>query len=221
MSVGQIYLWRHGQTDWNLAGKIQGSSDIPLNATGIAQAERVAPQLAKLDIDSIFVSDLGRAQETAATVARRINVTPVVDPRLRERAYGEWEGLSGTEIQEGWPDQWVRWREGADPLGVGVETRDASGERFAEGVYDAIKTVMEGGNVLFVAHGGVISNGIMTMLGFRPSEFNPLVVLDNAHWAMMMPRPGAEDQLRLRSYNQVLADPHDLERLEDGEVTAE
>ncbi|XCB30181.1 histidine phosphatase family protein [Arcanobacterium hippocoleae] len=67
MSVKNIVFWRHGQTDQNLAARIQGSTDNPLNQTGIAQARRVAPELMKLGITKVICSDLIRARQTAQT----------------------------------------------------------------------------------------------------------------------------------------------------------
>lgn len=217
MTAERIFFWRHGQTDWNKGGKIQGSSDIPLNETGRAQAESVAPQLAQMGITKIYVSDLVRAKETADTVSRRIGLEPIVDARLRERGYGQWEGLSSEDIKERWPDKWAKWREGYDPEGVDVETRLASGERFAECVRESMTNSNDDDVLLFVAHGAVISAGIMCLLGQNPSEFSPLVSLDNCHWALMNTRHGAPDQLRLRSYNRVLARATDLDLINEEE----
>ncbi|MDP9801650.1 putative phosphoglycerate mutase [Arcanobacterium wilhelmae] len=210
MSASTVILWRHGQTDFNKLRRIQGASDIALNATGIAQAQRAAKQLVKLGIDQIVVSDLGRAQATADAAAKRLGVTPVVDSRLRERGYGLWEGKTSEEIQELWPSEWATWRTGADPVGVGVERRDDAGARFAQAVTEHANAAPDGSTLLVVAHGGIISCGIVSLFGGHPSSFYPLVVLDNCHWAVLKAGQ-VEGSWRLRSYNRMLAHSEDVD----------
>ena len=94
-----IILIRHGQTDWNLEGRWQGSTDIPLNATGKAQARALAARLVSWPIENIYSSDLKRAAETARTLADSLNIEPVFDPGWRERDMGELEGLTKEEVQ--------------------------------------------------------------------------------------------------------------------------
>ncbi|MGV9183968.1 histidine phosphatase family protein [Arcanobacterium canis] len=202
MSASTLILWRHGQTDFNKLRRIQGASDIALNAAGIAQAERAATELVTLGIDHIVVSDLSRARATADAVARRIGVVPVIDWRLRERGYGMWEGLTSEEIREQWPQEWETWRTGADPEGVGVETRDDAGARFATAIQEHAYNAPDGSTLLAVAHGGIISCGIVSLFGGCPSSFYPLVVLDNCHWAVLKAgrTPGS---WRLAAYNRM------------------
>lgn len=89
MPARKIIFWRHGQTDQNLAARIQGITDNPLNETGIAQAKAVAPEIAQLGITKIYSSSLYRAQQTAQTVAEIIGLPINIDERLRERSYGD------------------------------------------------------------------------------------------------------------------------------------
>ena len=89
-----ITLVRHGQTDWNLEGRIQGSTDIPLNDTGRAQARDVAARLAGARFDHIYASPLCRARETAVIIARELSLpAPLVTVGLREHEFGDAEGL--------------------------------------------------------------------------------------------------------------------------------
>ena len=85
-------LWRHGQTTWNAERRFQGQSDIPLDATGQAQAERAARLLAGLRPDMIVSSDLSRAASTAAPLAQLTGLDVILDKDLRERHGGQWEG---------------------------------------------------------------------------------------------------------------------------------
>jgi probable phosphoglycerate mutase/uncharacterized phosphatase len=84
---------RHGQTDWNLEGRFQGHTDIPLNATGLAQAHGAAERLARQPITAIVSSPLVRASKTAAIVAERLGLPLHIDPELMERSFGRYEGL--------------------------------------------------------------------------------------------------------------------------------
>ena len=206
MSVKRIVFLRHGQTDANLNQRIQGAIDVPLNATGRAQAAAAAKEVALLEPSRIFTSDLSRARETAAQVAKLTGVSVVADSRLRERNYGPWEGLTAAEIVERWPEEWETWRVGDEP-GLGIETRQACGERLAACVEDAVKSSPEGEEetLLFVAHGGAISCALGVLLGENSSLWAGFRVLDNCHWAMLIPKPQANPKWRVVVYNRVEA----------------
>ena len=88
---------RHGETDWNFEGRLQGHTDRPLNAYGREQAEALAGRLAREDVAAIYASDLARARETAEIVGERLGLPVVVDPDLREKNWGTWEGLTSEE----------------------------------------------------------------------------------------------------------------------------
>ena len=93
----QLYLIRHGQTDFNAQHRVQGWSDIPLNATGQAQAQALPAIIAAKNItaDAIFASDLIRAQQTAAPTARALGLPVICTWLLRERHFGQYEGSDG------------------------------------------------------------------------------------------------------------------------------
>lgn len=96
-----ITLIRHGQTDWNLAGRIQGSTDIPLNDTGRAQARAAAVRLAGTPFDHVYASPLSRARETAAIIAGEFGLpAPLVTVGMREHEFGEAEGLLWEQYRE-------------------------------------------------------------------------------------------------------------------------
>ena len=92
-----LLLVRHGETDWNAAGRLQGHTDRPLNDYGRRQAKELAERLAGEGADAIYASDLVRAKETAEIVGERLGLTVAVDPDLREKDWGTWEGLTGDE----------------------------------------------------------------------------------------------------------------------------
>jgi broad specificity phosphatase PhoE len=95
--VTTLLLVRHGETDWNAEGRLQGHTDRPLNETGRRQARELADRLAGERVDAIYASDLSRAKETAEIVGERLGLTVVIDPDLREKNWGNWEGLTGDE----------------------------------------------------------------------------------------------------------------------------
>lgn len=209
MTVVRIVFWRHGQTEQNRLRRIQGSSDIPLNDTGMNEARAAAKELARMKPTRIYSSQLGRALNTAQYLADETGLEIKVDERLRERGYGLWEGLTSDEIKASYAEQWQTWRDGLEPVDVDVETRKGTGDRVVEAVLDAIADVeaesLEAGaeeTIVFVAHGGSISNGIISLLGQNPSEWVGLQGMDNCRWAILEPRPGANPQWRLRSYNR-------------------
>src|SRR5687768_8562436 len=140
-----LLLARHGETDWNRELRIQGSSDIALNELGRQQASALAQELADVPLDAIYSSDLSRARETAEAVAATHELQVRLDPRLRERAFGSWEGLTREDIAE-LPD---RSRHDG-------ESDDEVRERVLEAV-QAIADAHPGEQVLVVAHGGALN----------------------------------------------------------------
>ena len=92
-----LLLVRHGETDWNASGRLQGHTDTPLNDFGRQQARALAYELASEQLDAVYSSDLARARETAEIVAERLGLPVAVDADLREKNWGNWEGLSSTE----------------------------------------------------------------------------------------------------------------------------
>jgi broad specificity phosphatase PhoE len=92
-----LLLVRHGETDWNAAGRLQGHTDRPLNEYGRRQARELAERFAGDGIAAVYASDLARARETAEIVAGRLGLEVVLDPDLREKNWGNWEGLTADE----------------------------------------------------------------------------------------------------------------------------
>jgi 2,3-bisphosphoglycerate-dependent phosphoglycerate mutase len=149
-----ILLVRHGETEWNAAKRIQGQTNSSLTERGRAQANTLADELDGESIAAVYSSDLDRARETAEILAARLDLPVVLDPALRERNFGSWEGKTVAELEEQWPGAWARWREGNEGEGD-VEDHLALAER----VRDAIRRLAAahpGERILVVAHGGVI-----------------------------------------------------------------
>ena len=113
-----LILVRHGETEWNRAGRCQGIADIELNENGRKQVSELAESLKGHDISAIYSSDLIRAVETAEAIAHHHDLTIYIDPDLREMNQGEFEGLSFTNIRENYPHVLRDWRESPETLTI-------------------------------------------------------------------------------------------------------
>lgn len=159
-----FYFLRHGQTDWNREGRFQGHTDVPLNATGIAQAQAAAARLASAPIDRIVTSPLIRALKTAAIVAETIDRPIHVDRGLMERNFGSFDGqvIRDVKLRHGLsPDQNSR-----SILPSDADTFDEIFERVPPVISKWLTTHPEQ-TLLFVAHGGVFDALHVHMLGPR------------------------------------------------------
>lgn len=167
-----LLLIRHGQTDWNLAQRFQGQSDIPLNETGRKQAQALAERLAAEPFDAVYSSDLQRATETARITCRsgfQPDICP--DPRLREVNFGNWEGLTYDEIKAKHPETLAAWEsdifKNAPPHG---ETLEGLAIR-VQSMLDELREKHEDQNILIVAHGGVLQTLICLALKLPPTMY--------------------------------------------------
>jgi len=145
-----LLLARHGQSEWNAAGRWQGQADPPLSDLGRAQARAAGRQAGSFD--AIFASDLERALHTAMIISEALGVSPVVvDPRLKERDAGEFSGLTRDEIEERFPGALAarRWPPGWEP-------DEQLRERVLAVLHDIVEHTGGSGTVLAVSHGGVI-----------------------------------------------------------------
>jgi 2,3-bisphosphoglycerate-dependent phosphoglycerate mutase len=148
---------RHGETRWNVEQRIQGYGDSPLTARGIAQAEAIAERLAEERFDALVASDLGRAMQTAQRIAQRTGHAVLPDARLRERNFGEGEGLTYAEIDQRFPGAFSRTREMNPDFQVpGGETRRQFHARIML-AFEALAREHDGRRVTVVAHGGVLA----------------------------------------------------------------
>ncbi len=112
-----LFVARHGETDWNATGRLQGHTDVPLNENGRAQARALAENLrgASMRFAAVVTSDLSRARETGEIVAAELGIAlAYVDEGLRERCFGQFEGHTRIECEERFPEQWRLWCERGD-----------------------------------------------------------------------------------------------------------
>lgn len=154
--MSEILLLRHGQTLWNIEGRIQGHRDSPLSADGLAQADAIARRVAAECPDRLYTSDLGRARQTMEPIARATGLAPRVEPELRERCYGVFEGRTWAEIEGEYPREYAAHLSGSPAVkAVGGESMQEFQDR-AVGAITRIAESAAGAKVVIVAHGGVL-----------------------------------------------------------------
>ena len=152
----RVIAVRHGETAWNAELRIQGHTDIALNARGRWQAAQLALALAHEAVQAVYSSDLSRARETAQAYAARAGLAVHVAPGLRERGFGHFEGRTFAEIETRWPDDAARWRRREPDFapGDGESLRDF--HRRCVQACAALAARHRGQTILVVAHGGVL-----------------------------------------------------------------
>lgn len=201
MSAGTVVLMRHGQTPWNVARRLQGQADIDLDDVGVAQAVRAAGTVARMRPAAIVSSDLVRARRTAEAVAEVLGLEVATDTRLRERAFGTWEGLNHAEIEGGWPEAYEIWSRGEQPDGVGMEDRGEVGARVAAAVVEHAGELGDDETLLAVTHGAAIGAGVSALLGLDASAWHGISGLGNCHWSVLHPSVRGTPGWRLHAHN--------------------
>ena len=145
-----LLLVRHGETDWNADGRLQGQTDRPLSDYGRRQARQLADELADEQLGAIYSSDLSRARETAEIVGERIGLPVELDPDLREKDWGTWEGLTAVE------------RDRVEFIG---ESTEAHQERILRSLHRISARHPGDGRILVVTHGGSMRRVQSAVLG--------------------------------------------------------
>jgi broad specificity phosphatase PhoE len=152
--VTTILLARHGESDWNRSKQWQGFADRPLTDRGRRQAAELAERLEGTELDAVYSSDLQRARDTAEVVALAKGLKVQTTTEFREVDVGSWSGLTRSEAEARFPEQYERWLQGGEGWDDG-ETYEQLGERVVRAIQRIAKD-HEGERVLVVAHGGTI-----------------------------------------------------------------
>jgi broad specificity phosphatase PhoE len=161
----QLVLVRHAETAWNRERRIQGHVDVALSPLGHDQARRLARRLSGEPIRAVYASDLARARETAVPLATALDVPLHTTPLLREVGFGAWEGLTVSEVEAGWPEEYAAWRLDS------VSYRPPDGELLEELQQRALAAVAEiltahpGEQVAVVGHGGSVKSILCGLMG--------------------------------------------------------
>jgi probable phosphoglycerate mutase len=156
MTETRLCLVRHGETAWNAEGRVQGQLDIPLSATGRSQARAVAAALAGEAFDAIWSSDLVRVQQTAEPTAQLLKKEVRLAPGLRERDYGEFQGITYAEARERMPQDYARFRDKDLDFNfrTGESLKDFS--RRCLSIVEELVAKSAGQSLLVFTHGGVL-----------------------------------------------------------------
>ncbi|MGQ0573334.1 MAG: histidine phosphatase family protein [Pseudonocardia sp.] len=202
MSLRRLVLLRHGQTDHNVAGRMQGHLESMLTGAGLDQAVRTAPSIAAMAPDRLVTSDLRRAVDTADAVGAACGLPVKVDPRLRETHLGRWQGLSVDDIERDWPGAIATWR--SDPAWAppGGESRIEVVRR-ARPVVEELDAEFEGppsATAVLVAHSGLIAGLVSGLLELPTSAWPAIGGVGNCRWAVLARRDD-HPRWRLTGYN--------------------
>lgn len=200
----RLYVVRHGQTSWNVEGRLQGSSDQPLNEFGREQAGQAAHSLAAVlrAPCTVVSSPLVRALDTAVAIAEAAGAELHTDARLAERSYGVWEGLTWDERYALDPVESERWLARKEPRVKGYESHESVVIRMRAALEHWLD-VAEGGDLVFVTHGSSSRMLMLSLLdldtdthalgGLENSAWSRLRPVDDAPWSLERHNIGARD----------------------------
>lgn len=159
----RLLLVRHGETEWNVQGRYQGHSDLPLNPKGLEQAQRLSARLKSQNLDFVFSSDLQRANQTAQILVRDRSLQVQTTPQLRELNFGMLEGHTFNEALQLWPAMIDTWLQDHNQPPQGGERIDDFKQRVSL-FYNDLRQNYEQKTVLIVAHGGPLREIIQLLL---------------------------------------------------------
>ena len=189
--VTRLFIVRHGETEWNTLGLLQGAVDIPLSDAGRGQALQMASALSRLVApDAVLVSsDLSRAHDTGLALGAELGRQVSVDPRLRERAYGVWEGITPEEREERWPEQVAEWHAHGNPHIDGFEVHELVRARMVEAIEEWADAAPS--DLVVFTHGSSARIGMMGLLGLS-LDHRTLGNLGNTCWSRLRRRYGGD-----------------------------
>lgn len=182
-----ICFVRHGETDWNREGRLQGKTDIPLNSFGIQQAEECQQYLKDMKWDVIITSPLKRAKKTAKIINQELQLPLVEMEEFIERTFGEAEGMTAEERQIAFSDSNY----------PGKESIEALNQRVLTGL-EKINKTYQGKKILLVAHGAVIG-AILSYFSYGETDAGKEKLLN----ACISNMDFQQERWNIRDYNQV------------------
>ncbi|MFD2079614.1 probable phosphoglycerate mutase [Actinopolymorpha cephalotaxi] len=188
MTAARLVVWRHGRTGWNYTDRFQGQTDIPLDEVGLRQAEAAAARLAALRPAALVASDLQRAAQTAAALARLTGLEVSYDTDLREIHVGSWAGMTKVEFAARHPDLHARMEAGEDVRrGGDGETVAEVAERAEKAFRRATELVADGETVVVASHGLATRVGVARLVGLAPAHWDAFGGLSNCSWVVCEP----------------------------------
>jgi broad specificity phosphatase PhoE len=198
----RLYIVRHGITDWNAAGRIQGHSQSHLTETGIKQAHAIGERLAGEPIDAVYASDLDRAMHTAQIIASHHQLAVTPEPRLREAFYGAWEGHTMDDLKTLYPDTVSQWL--TEPVHVsptGGESLDQVATRVGA-LLEELRARPEGDHVVLVGHGGSV-RALLCLALHVPQGYSRRVRVDTASLSIVDLSPARAVVLTVNDRNHL------------------
>lgn len=190
----RLLLVRHGESEWNALGRLQGQADPPLSKLGRRQAAHVASRLVDEGVEAIVSSDLVRAAETAGALASGVGLEVERREDLREVDLGSWTGASRDQLQAEVPELWRRWRvEGVEGWEGGEKYADAM-LRIGAAVA-SIAAEHEGTTVVAVSHGGSIRLATCHLLGMPADQLGRIMSIGNASITEFLVEPDGTGRL--------------------------
>ena len=200
MTLSRLVLVRHGETEYNAVGRMQGQLDSELTELGMDQIRAAAPVLAAYEPAYLVSSDLTRAARTAEEVGQVCGLAVKFDPRLRETHLGEWQGRTRPDVETGWPGAWEMWR--ADPTWSppGGESRVDVATRALPliGELDDQLGEYPSATVMLFAHGGLIASLSCALMGLPAPSWTAMSGPGNCRWTVLRRRAA---QWRLAAHN--------------------
>ncbi|RZS31406.1 glucosyl-3-phosphoglycerate phosphatase (pgm family) [Herbihabitans rhizosphaerae] len=199
MTLRRLVLWRHGETDYNASGRMQGHIDSSLTEVGWNQARFAVTALARFSPDLVVASDLRRATDTATVFTEATGVPLRVDKRLRETFLGVWQGKKGADIDAAWPGDRRLWQTDATWAPPGGEARVEVAARAREAVAALDEGEQE--TALLATHGGLIVALTASLLELPVTSWALLGGIGNCHWTVLERRTSSGLAWRLITYN--------------------
>jgi len=199
VTLSRLVMWRHGETDYNATGRMQGHLDSLLTDVGRNQARFAVPALARFSPDIVVTSDLRRAMDTATTFTDQAGVPLRVDKRLRETNLGLWQGMTSAEVDDQWPGSRQIWQTDPTWTPPGGESRLEVAARAAEVVADLDESTED--TAVLCAHGGLITALTGHLLELPITAWAKLGGIGNCHWTVLARRASSGMAWRLRVYN--------------------
>lgn len=180
LSMTTFILIRHGETLWNIEQRYQGHGDSELSEQGKIQVEALAALLQSRRFSHLYASDLGRAQQTATAIARRTGHPVIAEPRLRERNYGIFEGLTGAEIETRYPEIYREFKSRRpDYIIPGGESIDQFVVRITA-CFEELRQRHTQERIAVVTHGGVINRFLRYIAGIDHQISRPFIIKNAA-----------------------------------------
>lgn len=170
----RIYFVRHGETEWNSSNRFQGSTDVPLSAKGLQQAKKTALRLKNLKIDVIASSSLSRALDTANVFADMVGKNVEIYEGLKEINFGDWEGMTESEILKLYGEQYREWRSNPKDAAIpGEGSLNAAAQRGFKALEELVEK-HNGKTIAVFAHASIIKSIILKAIGADFSIYNNL-----------------------------------------------